>query len=204
MSVRNIEQKGYLCDMNRPHITIRTARPEDAPAIAQAVAMAIGDEVALRNYCGENYLDVLTAIARSEGTQYSWQNALVAECNGMVAGAVVGYDGAQLVELRNGTLAIINQHTGRIPAIADETSAGEYYLDSVAVMPDFRGMGIGGYLVDAFCEEAFARGDQRVGLIVDTENPNAELLYVSLGFECVGECDFIGHRMRHLQRGVRV
>lgn len=188
--------------MNTPKITIRTARPEDAPAIAQVIAMAIGDEVALCNYCGEHYLDVLTEIARSEGTQYSWQNSLIAECGGVVAGAVVGYDGAHLEELRNGTLTIINQRTGRTPTIADETSAEEYYIDSVAVMPNYRSLGVGSHLVDAFCERAFAEGARQVGLIVDTKNPKAERLYASLGFKCVGECDFFGHRMRHLQRGV--
>ena len=57
--------------MNTPKITIRAAQPEDTHIIAQTIAMAIGDEVALRNYCGEHYLDVLTEIAHTEATQYS-------------------------------------------------------------------------------------------------------------------------------------
>lgn len=186
--------------MNTTKTIIRTARPEDATIIAQTVAMAIGDEIALFNYCGEDYLDVLTEIAHSEGTQYSWQNALIAEFNGVVAGAVVGYNGAKLEELRSGTLTIVNRCTGRTPMVIDETSAEEYYLDSVAVIPEFRGNGIGSHLVNAFCEKAFGDGAQRVGLIVDTENPTAEQLYTSLGFECVGTREFFGHQMRHLQR----
>lgn len=185
--------------VNRPQITTRPARKEDAPTIAQVIAMAIGDEAGLRNYCGDEYISVLSDIARAEGTQYSYQNAIVAEYGGKVVGAVVGYDGARLEELRCGTLAIIKERTGRVPLIVDETEAGEYYLDSVAVLPQFRSLGVGVVLIKAFVEHAFREGAERVGLIVDKENPNAERLYTSLGFKPVGELMFFTHEMRHLQ-----
>ena len=41
-------------------ITIRPAVSKDAEIIAKTVAMAIGDEEGLRNYCGEEYIMVLT------------------------------------------------------------------------------------------------------------------------------------------------
>ena len=101
-------------------ITIREATENDAEIIARAVAMAIGDEAALREYCGEDYLTVLTAIATARGTQYSWECALVAEVDGTTAGAIVGYDGAQLHALREGTFAILREKIGRTPTIDDE------------------------------------------------------------------------------------
>jgi O-6-methylguanine DNA methyltransferase len=181
-------------------IVIRPAVSADAATIAEVIAMAIGDEAGLRNYCGEEYMAVLTEVARREATQYSWQNALVAELNGVVAGAVVGYDGAQLYTLREGTFATINEFVERTQTIVDETSAGEYYLDSVGVLPQYRGMGVGRALVSAFCDKAFAEGHQRVGLIVDFENPDAERLYTSLGFRRIGTRPFFTHQMWHLQR----
>ena len=96
---------------------MRVAQKEDAPMIARVVAMAIGDEAGLRGYCGEEYLAVLMEIASAEQTQYSYQNTLIAEYEGVVAGAVVGYDGAKLNELRSGTLSIIEEFTGCIPSI---------------------------------------------------------------------------------------
>ena len=181
-------------------IVIRPAVSADAATIAEVIAMAIGDEAGLRNYCGEEYMAVLTEVARREATQYSWQNALVAELNGVVAGAVVGYDGAQLYTLREGTFATINEFVERTQTIVDETSAGEYYLDSVGVLPQYRGMGVGRALVSAFCDKAFAEGHKRVGLIVDFENPDAERLYTSLGFRRIGTRPFFTHQMWHLQR----
>lgn len=186
--------------MHHPNIITRPATREDAEIIARVIAMAIGDECALRRYCGEEYISVLTEIARSEATQYSWQYAIVAEVEGRVAGAVVGYDGAELYRLREGTFATIRRCAGHTPAIVDETEPGEYYLDSVGVLPDYRGEGIGRALIEAFCAKAFAEGHSRVGLIVDYDNPNAEKLYTSLGFKRIDTKPFFTHQMWHLQR----
>ena len=186
--------------MNTTKINVRAATRNDASVIAQAVALAIGDEVALRSYCGDDYIAVLTEIARHKATQYSWQYALIAEVDDVVAGAIVGYDGAQLKMLRDGTFTVLLEHIGHVPNIADETSQGEYYLDSIGVLPKFRGLGVGRALIDAFCDKAFAEGHERVGLIVDYDNPQAEKLYTSLGFERVGTRLFFNHKMWHLQR----
>ena len=185
--------------MKSKNVIVREARREDAATIAQAVAMAIGDKVALRAYCGDDYLAVLVEMAAREDTQYSWQNGLIAEVDGLVAGAVVGYDGGRLGVLREGTFAVLRELLGRTPTIVDETEVGEYYLDSVAVLPEFRGLGVGRELVAAFCEKAFSEGHERVGLIVDFDNPQAEKLYTSLGFRRINSRPFFTHQMWHLQ-----
>lgn len=183
-------------------VTIRPAKVDDAPIIAQAIALAIGDPIGLSAYCGEEYLAVLTEIARTRRTQYCWQNSIIAEVDGVAAGVVVGYDGAQLEVLREGTLAVIREQTGRVPVMTDETEAGEYYLDCVAVFEQFRGCSIGRKLIDVLCRKASEKGIEKVGLLVDFDNPRAERLYAKMGFERVGERLFFGHRMYHLQRVV--
>ena len=185
--------------MSESRIVVRSAEMRDAEIIASAVAMAIGDTGTLKAYCGEQYHSVLQDIARQDDTQYSWRKALVAQVGNTVAGAIVGYDGALLATLREATFAVISHHTGFTPTVADETQAGEYYLDSVAVLPQFRGLGVGQRLITALCERAFAEGHDRVGLIVDCDNPKAERLYTSLGFRRVGTKTFFGHTMWHLQ-----
>ena len=181
-------------------IIVRSATCEDAAIIAQVIAMAIGDEEGVRHYCGDDYIDVLTKICSRDNTQYSWRSSLVAEVDGHTVGAIVGYDGAELHSLRNGTFEVLRETIGRVPNIVDETEAGEYYLDSIGVLPEYRGKGVGRALIKAFCHMAYAKGHQRVGLIVDRENPMAERLYTSLGFERVGTRLFFGHHMWHLQR----
>ena len=81
----------------------------------------------------------------------------------------------------------------------DETHPGEYYLDSLGVLPEYRRLGIGGRLLTALRDKAFAEGHERAGLLVDVENPGAEHLYHTLGFERVETRSLFGHRQWHLQ-----
>ena len=69
----------------------------------------------------------------------------------------------------------------------------------MAVFAKFRGVGVGRALLKALRDKAFAEGHQRVGLIVDTDNPQAEKFYTSIGFSRVGSRLFFGHQMWHLQ-----
>lgn len=181
------------------NIEIRRATEKDAPVIAQAVAMAIGHESSV-NYCGENYLEVLTEVAQLAGTQYSYANSLVASADGKPAGALCGYDGAALNELRAGTLAVVNKYNPLDGPIDDETQPGEFYLDSIGVLPQYRGLGIGSMLINAMTEIARNEGHRFIGLIVDFDNPKAEELYSRLGFRRAGTRMFFGHRMWHLQK----
>ena len=179
-------------------VKIRPAVVEDAPVIAQAVALAMGEESAAK-LCGAEYLKVLEAVASACGTQYSYAHAFVAEASGVVVGAVVGYDGASLGVLRERTLEVIGKMNANPVVPEDETQAGEFYIDSIGVLPLYRGAGLGEHLLKAMAQMAFSCGFQKVGLIVDFENPRAAQLYSRCGFEVVGEKSFFGHRMHHLQ-----
>lgn len=185
--------------MQHPTINIRQAQKSDAKFIAEIVAMAIGDEKSMKDYCGEEYITLLTKIAESENSQYSYNNTLVAEIDGKAVAAVIGYDGARLHDLRAVTYSIIYNELGRKPSIPDETEAGEFYLDSLAVLPEHRGTGIGRMLITAIHNKAFSEGHNRIGLIVDFDNPRAEALYTSLGFTRVKTKIFFGHTMWHMQ-----
>lgn len=173
---------------------IREARVTDAALIAEAVCMAVGYDTSHPIY------PVFLTLAQREVSQYSYRNTLVAEVDGRAAGALVGYDGAMLEQLREPIFPLLKQHLGQVPTIEDETQAGEFYLDSLGVLHDFRGMGIGRRLIEAMTQRAFERGHEHVGLIVDFDNPSAERLYTSLGFRRVGVKPFLGHQMWHMQR----
>lgn len=180
--------------MDTASIVVREARRGDAPLIASVVCMAVGYDVSHPIY------PVFLSLARRKHTQYSYLNALVAEVDGVAAGAIVGYNGACLAELREPIYALLKERLGSVPEIEDETESGEFYLDSVGVLPQFRGCGVGRALINSCCERAFSRGHRCVGLIVDYDNPRAEKLYTTLGFGRVGTRLFLGHQMWHLQR----
>ena len=185
--------------MNIQNITIRQATINDAELIAYCVGSAIGEE-AVQEHLGANWLDIIAEIARLEISQYSYRNALIAEINNTPAGAVVAYDGARLDELRTQTLRIIHRYNPDFAFTEDETEAGEYYPDSLCVLPQYRKMSGATRLINALCEKVFSEGHNRVGLIVDFDNPNAERLYTSLGFKRIKTRNFLGHQMWHLQK----
>lgn len=180
--------------MKNHNITLRAAQPADAQLLATVITLAIGgDPKTFELY------PVFLELAGRKSSQYSYCNAIIAEVEGVAAGAIVGYDGARLHELRAPIYDLILQHTGRHIEIEEETCAGEFYLDSVAVLPPYRRMGIGRMLLEAMRDRAFNMGHDHVGLLVDVDNPQAEALYLSLGFRRVNPTTFLGHPMWHMQ-----
>ena len=174
-------------------VRIRKAKVEDAPMIARVVCMALGGDESHPMY------PVFLELAGCDYAQYSYRNVMVAEVAGCFVGAVVGYDGGKLKELRAPIFALIQKHLGKTLEIEDETAAGEFYLDSIAVLPAYRGCGIGRRLLEQRIQQAFNEGYDTIGLLVDKENPRAEALYSSLGFERINPTTFLGHPMWHLQ-----
>ncbi len=197
--------------MEKNRITVRDARPSDAPAIARLIVMAWPVEVFLehgRKRTVEDLVELVTDIVSREETLYSYTHTVVAEdcipdTGPAVVGAMIGYDGADLHRLRR---PVEEEFIRRFGASdmkwSDETQAGEFYFDSVAVDPAYRGCGIGSSLFEAMSERARSMGYPVAGLLVDFDNPSAEKLYTRLGFRTVGGKDFFGHSMKHMQKNL--
>lgn len=189
-------------------ITLRPGRPEDAPQIARLITMAMTDECC-RHFYGEHntaddFLRLMTRLASERGTQYSYENTICAtDGDGRIVGISVSYDGARLYELRQAFIdGALREFGLDHSAISPETQAGELYLDSLAVLPEYRGHGIATMLLEATAEKARRTGIGPVGLLVDKGNPKAERLYNKVGFRYVDDSDWGGHEMRHLQRNI--
>lgn len=184
---------------------LREARMEDAPCIARLIMMAMTDECCLF-FCGENhslddFLRVMTALVARTGTQYSYPNTICAEdvLTGQVCGISTSYDGSLLHVLRRPFWDAARAEWGiDHSSMADETQPGELYLDSLAVLPHYRGRGIAKELLHATKEKAVRMG-LPLGLLVDCANAKAETLYTSVGFRHIGNNMWGGHAMHHLQ-----
>lgn len=187
------------------NILLRDARVEDAPQVARMVMMAMTDECC-KYFCGPNHtLDdfhrLMTSLVERTDTQYSYLNAVCAEDTvmGMVCGVCITYDGGKLALLRQPFWdAALTEWGMDHSNMSNETQSGELYLDSLAVLPDYRGQGIALALLRRAKEKA-ARMNLPLGLLVDCGNPKAEALYFSVGFRHVDDNMWGGHRMRHLQ-----
>ncbi len=148
----------------------------------------------------DDFHRMMTSLVLRGDSQYSYRNTLVAiDEDSAVMGICVAYDGGKLHELRKAFLeeslkAFGIDHSG----IADETQAGEFYIDSVCVDRRFRGKGVASALLRATMARAADLGHPIVGLLVDKGNPLAERLYTRLGFCYANDTSWGGHPMKHL------
>lgn len=201
-------------------VSVRPARKSDAADIARLVVMAWPVDAFLAHGEGktiEDLVELVAEVAAKEDTLYSYTNTVVAEIaperdsdskaasdeanGGKVVGIMIGYDGAALHRLRRPVEEAFASRFGASDMKwDDETQAGEFYYDSIAVDPGYRGYGIGTALFDAMGKRAAQLGHDVAGLLVDLDNPSAEKLYSRLGFMTVGEKDFFGHSMKHMQK----
>jgi ribosomal protein S18 acetylase RimI-like enzyme len=182
---------------------IRRARKEEAAQIAELFMLAWPVEEIMKSngLTYEQLHESMIAIATTEETIYSYENTIVAEVDGMVVGAMCAYDGADYQRLKQPIVDILGADSGF--AQLKETEAGEFYLDSVGVFPEYRGRGIASCLFEAQCERAASLGHKVAGLIVDVDKPQAEALYARLGFTYLDDKDFFGHTMKHMVRNLK-
>ena len=185
-------------------IRIQEATREQSADIARLIMMAMTDDCCLYfcevGYGLDDFREMMTMLVKREDSQYSYRNTLVAIDGEKVVGMAVTYDGGRLHELRRAFIEAAKKHLGKDHSdMNDETREGELYLDSLAVLPEYRHQGIARRLLKATKERAYQLGIPVVGLIVDKENPAGEALYVSAGFHYVNDILWGGHFMKHYQ-----
>lgn len=184
-------------------IVIREATKAQASDIAQLIMMAMTDDCC-QHFCGvghglEDFLKMMTSLVEREDSQYSYRNTFVAMADKKVVGIAVSYDGGRLHELHQAFIKAAKEYIGKDHSgMDDETQAGELYLDSLAVLPEYRRQGIAHCLLHATKEKANKMGLSCVGLLVDKGNPAGEALYASVGFQYANDSWWGGHPMKHL------
>lgn len=166
-------------------ISLRDAVVADAPFIARCVLAGI-EMLHVEDELPDDkqpIFDHLVAICQRDDTLYSYRNTVVAEVNGTVVGALVAYDGSRYATLRKTTFGLVAKDMGlKLEQNAMETGVGEYYLDSMAILPQFRGLNIGKMLMQNRIEQARQLGIGKVTLLVDRDKPHLQAYYESLGF----------------------
>ena len=176
-------------------VQLRDATSDDAPFIARVVLAGIDmlDIDAVLPDEQRAIYEHLMDICRMDDTLYSYLNTRIAEVDGNRVGALVAYDGARYAALRAKTFGLVQQTSGMdLSRNAMETSPGEFYLDSMAVLSDYRGLGIGKMLMRDRMDYALRNGFQKVTLLVDKDKPRLQHYYQSLGFVFVEEMFVFG------------
>lgn len=162
---------------------LRSAHKEDAPALALLIDIA-GEGLPTWLWArsaadGQSPHEVGALRAAREEGSFSYRNAWAAEHDGRIAGMLLGYRQPDLYEAGD-----LTQFPEPIrPLIELEAQApGSWYVNALAVFPEFRRQGIATRLLTKADALALVSGAATLSVIVAEENERALALYRRSGF----------------------
>ena len=169
-------------------MTEREAQKSDAAELAKLIDLA-GEGLPFYLWrqmaaAGEDPWEIGRQRAARDTGGFSYRNSVVAEVDGKVVGALVGYPVADEPE----PVDPDNTPPMFVPLRELENLApGTWYVNSVAVFPEARGLGVGSRLMHCAEQRAAELGLRGLSLIVSDANPGARRLYEHLGYEELAE-----------------
>ena len=165
-----------------PDPPLRPALIEDAPILAELVNYA-GDGLPLHLWSkmaapGENAWDVgRRRAARSEGG-FSYRHDTNKEKSGACAGCLIGYEIPDQPEPIGSDLPAMFVPLQQLENLAP----GTWYVNVLAVRPQFRRLGLGTKLLAFADETGRALGKRGMSVIVSDANAGARQLYERCGY----------------------
>lgn len=184
-------------------IIIRDAEIEDVPFLARCVMAAVGT-LDLEDDTKDNpSYDIICELCAMEHSLYCWNHFRVAvdRATGKPVGSLLAYDGKRYARAREMSFSYAEEKLGiRFDDSDMETCRGEYYLDSMAVLPEYRGHRIGHALIQDAIEQGRQDRHTRFTLIAEKDAPALQSYYSLLGFAPEEEILFFGQpyvRMVH-------
>ena len=171
-------------------ITIRKAEISDAAFIAEGIYNAfLLEDSTIEGSCSlrQKWMEILTDICAQVDTHYSYTNTFIAELDGEIAGMMIAIDGKnyrfQREKMYPQLKSLFDIAFGeKWEEMEDEARPGEYYIDSLSVLPMYRHRGVGTVLIEHAKQQAKALKIPRVTLAVEPMNV-AKMLYQHMGFE---------------------
>lgn len=167
------------------NIIIRPAKETDSSIIARCVLAAME----LLDFNADTPTEMLVPLKNLEKATlddtrlYSCHNSLIAEIDGEAVGCLISYSGDRYATLRKRTFDILYEESGLdLRGNPMETYPGEYYLDCMAIKPEYRRKGIGHLLMSKAIENGKAMGIRRFTLLVEKSHDRLAEYYAQLGF----------------------
>jgi ribosomal protein S18 acetylase RimI-like enzyme len=166
-------------------LKIRDAVKKDAKKAVELIHIAITDIA--EQLTGETKKDkiheTLAQFFREENNRLSFQNMMVADVLGEVAGIILIYPGEDAARLDEPILKRLRRKRRDEGILFDkEANEQDFYIDTLCVDDRFRGYGIGTILIKEAEKMALQKGYTRVSLNVAQDNPIARKLYQRMGY----------------------
>lgn len=175
-------------------IELRKATSSDCSFIAKMIMMALH----ITEEDNERLYNHMVELVEDKHTLYYWERCTIACDDNMPVGLCLAYDGVDYPERREYSFSFVckdgkpvSDNNTDLLVQPDESGWGEMYIDSLAVIPEYRGNGIGRMML----KDALKRSVKLALMPTILVNPNNEpalKLYKSLGFEYGEEMEVFG------------
>jgi ribosomal protein S18 acetylase RimI-like enzyme len=175
----------------------RTATTEDCYELARLFCIAssgVADYMWSRlapKYPGLTPLEIGAHRFAREERDFSYKNCVVAEQDGAVIGMLFTFpieEGQEADEDDEPTDPILKPYEElEIP--------GSFYICALALLPGFRGRGVGTKMLSIAREQAYERGFGTLSLLVFEQNEGAVKLYERNGFKVAGRAPVVPHEL---------
>lgn len=181
--------------MASPLARFRAATREDRYELAHLFRMASGgvaDYMWSRlapKYPGLTPLEIgARRYAREEGN-FSYKNCVVAEQDGVVIGMLFTFP------IEEGQEADGEPADPILKPYEELGMPGSFYICALALLPGFRGRGVGTKMLSIAREQAYERGFATLSLLVFEQNEGALRLYERNGLEVAGRAPIVAHEL---------
>jgi len=180
----------------------RPATRRDCPQIAELFNNAAGGvpEYVWTSLAGDypNLTPFEIGVLRCgrDDIPFSYRNTVVAEIDDEVAGILISFPGEDRERERNGWKRLVGENGGGCPIMKpfrELDVPGSYFINSVSLLPQYRGEGLGTRLMELARERAANRGFKKLSLLAFEENRPSLRLYQRLGYRVVDSMPLAPH-----------
>jgi len=177
--------------------TFRTATIDDATVLAELINYA-GEGLPLYLWSqmaepGEAAWDVGRRRAAREEGSFSYRNATIIEHEGQCAGCLIGYEILDKPEPIPDDMPAMFVPLQELENLAP----GTWYINVLAVRPQFRNQGLGTKLMALAEEKAQGLGKRGMSVIVSDANLGARRIYERLGYKETARRPMIKENWEH-------
>ncbi len=175
----------------------RPALPEDAPFAIPLLEVSLGSDGAFFlsvpsfSPCG-----ILQALFPQPANRFSYRYVQVVEWGREIAAILLSFPASELFRLALSTGRCLFSRLGpkhfwhlvrkSVPLVGvTEAEKDEYFIQNLAVAPEFRRRGLATLLLQHAEEQALQKGLHACALTVSIENQAAQHLYLKNGYEIV-------------------
>ena len=130
--------------------------------------------------------------------RYTYKNFIVCEIDGKIAGITAVYYSGEREKLDKVMLENLKKLGIKRNSFEREFFENEYYIDSVAVSPEYQGRGIAKEMIKYAENLGKEHGYEKMSLIVRLDKEKAYSIYKKIGYKEDMEITVYGERYRHM------